>query len=81
MEGSFFPQPKAQQNELFSLCVLRVLCVFCVLCEQCASQMPHQRWDGKAAERCLDATSSVGGERRAPPPTPPPPGTPFSVRW
>ena len=36
--------------------------------------MHHQRWVGRAAERCLDATSSAGGE-------PPPPGTPVSMRW
>ena len=35
---------------------------------------------GRAAERCLDASSSVGGGRRDPP-EPPPPGKPFSVRW
>ena len=34
--------------------------MLCVLCVQCASQMPHQRWVDRAAERCLDATSSVG---------------------
>ena len=33
-------------------------------------------WVGRATERCLDASSSVGG-----PPEPPPSGTPFSVRW
>ena len=67
--GGCLPQPRAQRSELFSLCVL------CVLCVQCASQMPHQRWVGRAAERCSDATSSVGGGRV------PPPGTPVSVRW
>ena len=36
--------------------------------------MHNQRWVGRASERCLDATSSVGG-------APPPPVTPFSVRW
>ena len=38
------------------------MCVVCVVCVVCAgaSQMPHQRWVGRAAERCLDATGSVG---------------------
>ena len=61
MGGEFFPQPRAQRSEFFSSCVL------CVLCVQCASQMPHQRWVGRAAERCSDATSSVGGGRVPPP--------------
>ena len=36
--------------------------------------MHHERWLSRAAKRCLNATSSVGGGCRAPPP-------PFSVRW
>ena len=40
------------------MCVMRVVCV-CVLCVQCASPTPHQQWAGRAAERCLDVTSSV----------------------
>ena len=35
--------------------------------------MHHQHWVGRAAERCLDASSSVGGGD-ALPPEPPPPG-------
>ena len=37
--------------------------------------MHHQHWVGRAAERCLDASSSVGGGRRAPP------RARHSVRW
>ena len=39
--------------------------------------MQHERWVGRASERCLDDTGSVGGA----PPEPPIAGTPFSVRW
>ena len=63
MEGGeriYFPQTRAQRSELFSVCV-----VFVVPHEQertaeaqTFQRMHYQRWVGRAAEWCLDSTTS-----------------------
>ena len=59
-DGIFLPQPRAKRSEMFLVCV-----VFVVKHEQDRTaeaqtfqRMHHQRWVGRAAERCLDATTS-----------------------
>ena len=62
MGGTFFPQPRAQRIEMFLVCVVFVVPNAPHEQDRTAEtqtfqRMHHQRWVGRAAERCLDATT------------------------
>ena len=61
-EGIFCPQPRAQRSERFLVCVVFVFPNAPHGQDRTAEaqtfqRMRHQRWVGRAAERCLDATT------------------------